>query len=74
MDFFKATDGTRWYISVDGGETFELCRREPLLGDRLAAPLDDIPLDDAKDNAEEVSLSREQLLQRGFSISKVTQK
>jgi hypothetical protein len=71
MDFFKATDGQRWYVSVDGGETFELCRREPFLQERLAAPLDDIPVNDSAGDAE-VSLSREQLKQRGFSISKVT--
>lgn len=71
MDFFKATDGQRWYISVDGGETFELCQREPFLLDRLAAPLDDIPVRDSGGEVQE-SLSRKQLEQRGCSISEVT--
>lgn len=72
MDFFKATDGTHWYISIDGGHTFELCKREPFLDDKLATPMDEIPVNEPVTPPEELSQSREQLLQRGFTISKVT--
>ena len=72
MDFFKATDGTHWYISVDGGETFELCQTEPFLTNKLATPMDEIPVNEPVDSSEELSQSREQLEQRGFIISKVT--
>ncbi|BCM89292.1 hypothetical protein IAD21_01137 [Abditibacteriota bacterium] len=72
MDFFKATDGKHWYISIDGGESFELCKREPFLSDKFAAPVDEIPVDEPVATPEEISLSREQLEQRGFTISKVT--
>ncbi len=72
MDFFKATDGKHWYISIDGGESFELCQREPFLNDKLADPVDDIPVNDPVGTLEaEVTLSREQLEQRGFTISKM---
>lgn len=72
MDFFKATNGRQWYVSVDGGNTFERCQREPFLADKLAAPADDAPLHEEAENLEEASLSREQLEQRGFSISRLT--
>ena len=72
MDFFKATDGKHWYISIDGGETFELCKREPFLDDRLATPMDEIPVNEPVDAPQDLSLSREQLLERGFTISEVT--
>ncbi len=71
MDFFKATNGQAWYLSVDGGDSFEKCQREPFLFDRLASPLDEVALDDTGDTAE-LSLRREQLEQRGFTISKMT--
>ena len=72
MNFFKATNGWAWYLSIDGGETFERCQREPFLADRLAAPADEIPLGENAHNLEDESLSREIIEQRGFSISKVT--
>lgn len=72
MDFFKATDGIHWYISIDGGDNFELCQREPFLNDKLASPLDQIPLHDTLDDHPEVSLSRQQVEARAFTISKVT--
>lgn len=72
MDFFKATDGKRWYISIDGGQTFELCQREPFLSDKLASPMDEIPSHQPVAAPEELSQTREQLEQRGFTISKVT--
>ena len=72
MDFFKATNGRQWYISIDGGQTFELCQREPFLNDKLATPVDEISTIQPVEDPEELSLSHEQLLQRGFTISKVT--
>lgn len=73
MDFFKATDGEQWYVSIDGGETFERCRKEPFLHDKIAAPIDEIAVNNPADDAqEEVSLSREQVEQRGLTISKIT--
>ena len=72
MDFFKATNGTYWYISIDGGESFELCQREPFLNDNVAAPLDEIPVHDSSNPALELTLSRQELEERSFTISPVT--
>ncbi|RYX80679.1 hypothetical protein EON83_27600 [bacterium] len=71
MDIFKATDGNQWYISIDG-DSFEWCQREPFLNDKLAAPADSIPVNDPIGEPVELTLSREQLEERGFTISKVT--
>lgn len=72
MDFFKATDGTHWYISIDGGKSFELCQREPFLNDNVAAPLNEIPVHAPANPALELMLSREELEERDFTISQVT--
>jgi len=72
MDFFKATNGQVWYLSIDGGATFERCQREPFLADKLAAPADEIPLHENADYTDDESMSREQVEERGFAVSKVT--
>lgn len=72
MDFFKATNGIHWYISIDGGETFEFCPREPILGDKLNVAMDEIPLLDSVGSPEELTLTRDQLEERGFTISRLS--
>lgn len=71
MIFLKATDGQRWYISLDG-ETFDLCRREPFLQDKLAPSVEKGKANDFPVEREDAILSRQQLEERGFVISEVT--